>query len=78
MTTAELQHEFGKNRAIFCHCDVTDYGQFEESFQVTKETFGKIDILVNNAEIQNDKFWELETDINLVCNMIYHSMQKGY
>lgn len=26
---AELQHQFGKNRVIFCHCDVTDYSQFE-------------------------------------------------
>lgn len=38
-----------------------------ESFQVTKSAFGKIDILINgNAEIHNDKFWELETDVNLV------------
>lgn len=37
-----------------------------ESFHTTKETFGRIDILVNNAEIRNDKFWELETDVNLV------------
>lgn len=26
---AELQHQFGKNRVIFCHCDVTDFQQFE-------------------------------------------------
>ncbi|KAG5678578.1 hypothetical protein PVAND_008240 [Polypedilum vanderplanki] len=62
---AELKQQFGKNRIIFCHCDVTDFTQFEESFQMTKDTFGKIDILVNNAEISNDKFWELETDVNL-------------
>lgn len=37
-----------------------------ESFQMTKDTFGRLDILVNNAEIRNDKFWELETDVNLV------------
>ena len=57
---SELQQQFGKQRVIFCHCDVTDYTQFEEAFQVTKDTFGKIDVLINNAEIQNDKFWELE------------------
>ncbi|XP_070499395.1 15-hydroxyprostaglandin dehydrogenase [NAD(+)]-like [Chironomus tepperi] len=62
---AELQQQFGKKRVIFCHCDVTDYTQFEESFFTTKDTFGRIDVLVNNAEIQNDKFWELETDVNL-------------
>lgn len=36
-----------------------------ESFLMTKDTFGRLDILVNNAEIRNDKFWELETDVNL-------------
>lgn len=86
---AELQQQFGKNRIIFSHCDVTDYKQFEgkwinlifitqllincvdsESFQVTKDTFGKVDVLLNNAEVQNDKFWELETDVNLVSLLI--------
>lgn len=62
---AELQQQFGKQRVIFNHCDVTDYSQYEDSFQVTKDTFGKIDILVNNVEIKNDKFWELEVDVNL-------------
>jgi NAD(P)-dependent dehydrogenase (short-subunit alcohol dehydrogenase family) len=38
-----------------------------ESFRATEDTFGKIDILINNAEIKNDKFWELEVDVNLVC-----------
>lgn len=66
LTTVQLQEEFGTKRVIFLHCDITDYGQFEEAFQSTKDTFGKIDILINNAEIRNDKFWELETDVNLV------------
>lgn len=39
---------------------------FLESFHTVKDTFGRIDILINNAEIRNDKFWELETDVNLV------------
>lgn len=87
MTANELSNMFGKHRIIFCHCDVTDYSQFEgkekvkriewkinflrkktfsEAFQTTKDTFGFIDIVVNNAEIMNDKFWELEVDVNLV------------
>lgn len=41
-----------------------------ESFSATKDTFGRIDLLVNNAEVRNDKFWELETDVNLVRQII--------
>lgn len=48
---------------------------FAESFHMTKVTFGRIEILVNNAEIRNDKFWELETDVNLVCKQ---SASKGF
>ncbi|XP_060818997.1 15-hydroxyprostaglandin dehydrogenase [NAD(+)]-like [Bombus pascuorum] len=60
-----LSTEHGKDRVIFCQCDVTDYSQFEESFQTTFATFGHIDIVVNNAGIMNDRFWELEVDINV-------------
>ncbi|XP_076632460.1 uncharacterized protein LOC143347313 [Colletes latitarsis] len=60
-----LTTEYGKDRVIFCQCDVTDYSQFEESFQTTISTFGHIDIVINNAGIMNDRFWELEVDINV-------------
>ena len=50
---------------------MTDYSNFEEAFQVTKDTFGRIDILINNSEIQNDKFWELESDVNLVGKIFF-------
>lgn len=62
----ELGERYGKDRVLFFHCDVTDYVQYEESFQSTLTEFDRIDIVVNNAEIMNDKFWELEVDVNLV------------
>lgn len=65
-TCEQLGQTFGTDRVIFCHCDVTDYVQFEEAFQSTVAEFDGIDIVVNNAEIMNDKFWELEVDVNLV------------
>lgn len=61
-----LSETFGKDRILFCHCDVTDYVQYEEAFQSTLAEFDGLDIVVNNAEIMNDKFWELEVDVNLV------------
>ncbi|XP_046830739.1 15-hydroxyprostaglandin dehydrogenase [NAD(+)]-like [Vespa crabro] len=61
----ELTVKYGKDRVIFSQCDVTDYPQFEASFQTTIAAFGHIDIVINNAGIMNDRFWELEVDINL-------------
>lgn len=64
-TADELGQTFGKERVLFCHCDVTDYSQYEEAFQTTMTEFDNIHIVINNAEIWNDKFWELEVDVNL-------------
>ncbi|KAI4494031.1 hypothetical protein M0802_009298 [Mischocyttarus mexicanus] len=61
----ELTMKYGKSQVIFSQCDVTDYPQFEASFQTTIAAFGHIDIVINNAGIMNDRFWELEVDINL-------------
>ncbi|XP_059491063.1 15-hydroxyprostaglandin dehydrogenase [NAD(+)]-like [Neocloeon triangulifer] len=60
----ELGQKFNKS-VIFCPCDVTDYPQSEEAFQETTSALGPIDIVVNNAGIMNDRFWELEVDTNL-------------
>ena len=52
-----------------------------EAFQRTVETFGRLDIVVNNAGILNDVQWEKEVDINLVgqsylyCNNIHICLQ---
>ncbi|XP_026464879.1 15-hydroxyprostaglandin dehydrogenase [NAD(+)]-like [Ctenocephalides felis] len=61
----QLKEIYGQESAIFCQCDVTDYPQFEESFQMTISTFGHLDIVINNAGIMNDRFWELQVDVNL-------------
>lgn len=45
---------------------------FAESFQTTVSVFGNLDIVINNAGIMNDRFWELEVDINLVSTKIIY------
>lgn len=39
----------GGGRALFYPCDVTDFKQLENSINGTAETFGRLDILINNA-----------------------------
>ena len=47
---------------------------FSAAFQTTVYVFGGLDIVVNNAGIFNDRFWELEVDVNRVSiyNFIYY------
>ncbi|XP_015371683.1 PREDICTED: 15-hydroxyprostaglandin dehydrogenase [NAD(+)]-like, partial [Diuraphis noxia] len=61
-----LGAKFGNVKVIFCPCDVTDYPQFQDAFRKTIAAFGGLDIVVNNAGVFNDRFWEFEVDVNLV------------
>ncbi|XP_058058379.1 15-hydroxyprostaglandin dehydrogenase [NAD(+)]-like [Anopheles bellator] len=64
LAVEELGKQYG-SRVLFFHCDVTDYIQFEEAFEYADSMLRGIDIVINNAEIMNDNFWELEVDVNL-------------
>jgi 3-oxoacyl-[acyl-carrier protein] reductase len=71
----DIKRKGGK--AIFIHCDVTDWAQVQAMAQKTLDTFGKIDILVNNAggvpgvtmeeTIENisTELWDRLMDLNL-------------
>ncbi|CAH0584477.1 unnamed protein product [Chrysodeixis includens] len=61
----ELGSKYGRKNVLFCRCDVTDYPQYEEAFEMTMEVFNRLDIVINNAGVMNDRFWELEVDVNL-------------
>lgn len=43
-----------KTKVLLVQGDVSDYGDAERIIQITKETFGQIDLLVNNAGITRD------------------------
>lgn len=40
-----------------------------DAFQTTVDQFGQLDIVVNNAGINNEKDWEKTIQVNLVNNM---------
>jgi 15-hydroxyprostaglandin dehydrogenase (NAD) len=39
-----------------------------EAFRQTKETFGTVDIVVNNAGILDEDHWDRMVDVNVVRN----------
>ncbi|WP_027718920.1 3-oxoacyl-ACP reductase FabG [Desulfovirgula thermocuniculi] len=59
--------------ALFCKVDVTDRVSVEEMVKKTKERFGRVDILINNAGItadalltkMTDQQWDKVIDVNL-------------
>ncbi|KAL4234974.1 hypothetical protein ACF0H5_006615 [Mactra antiquata] len=66
-TTEELKTKYGEDKVIFCQCNVTSQSDFEAAFKRTKDTFGGIDIVVNNAGIggETDDMWEKVVDVNV-------------
>lgn len=66
-TVSELNAKHGEGKAIFCRCDVVSQKEFEDAFRRTKEEFGGIDIVVNNAGIggESDDMWEKVIDVNM-------------
>lgn len=64
-SAANLEKEFGKGKAVFFQCDVTNIQQFEEAFKKAVNTMNGVDIVINNAGLINDKNWELTLRVNV-------------
>ncbi|XP_076449687.1 15-hydroxyprostaglandin dehydrogenase [NAD(+)]-like [Babylonia areolata] len=66
-TLAEFQKAYSPDDVIFIKVDVTSEADMEHAFRKTKETFKRLDIVVNNAGIggEGDNMWEKCVDINL-------------
>lgn len=64
-SAANLEKAFGKGKARFYPCDVTNVAQFEEVFKQAARNMNVIDIVINNAGILNDKNWQLTMNVNI-------------
>ncbi|XP_015173889.1 PREDICTED: peroxisomal hydratase-dehydrogenase-epimerase-like [Polistes dominula] len=60
-----LEKEFGKSKAIFVPCDVSNATQFDEAVKTVINVFHTIDIFINNAGILHEGHWEKMIDINV-------------
>ncbi|XP_047435657.1 15-hydroxyprostaglandin dehydrogenase [NAD(+)]-like [Mugil cephalus] len=61
----QLDAEFGEGRCAFIQCDVSNGDALRETFQRTVDQFGRLDIVINNAGINNEKDWEKTIQVNL-------------
>ncbi|XP_076634792.1 uncharacterized protein LOC143348457 [Colletes latitarsis] len=62
-----LNAEFGRNRAVFFRCDVTNNSEFDETFKKAVSTLGGLQILVNNAGVINESDFAKAIDVNVTA-----------
>lgn len=70
---AEEQIKSMGQSAVFVQCDISDKKQVEHAAQITKERFGRADVLINNAGLEvrgsilqcTEGDWDRLYDINL-------------
>ena len=71
-TLQEFKEKFGDDCVCFVHCDVTKEEEFVKLFDEAERSFGVgcIDVLVNNAGINNRLGWRKCMDVNIIGVMI--------
>ncbi|KAM6547672.1 hypothetical protein CsatB_019348 [Cannabis sativa] len=50
-----VSQSIGQNNCIFVHCDVTDESQIKNDVDKAVETYGKFDIMLNNAGVIDEE-----------------------
>ena len=59
---ADLNTQYGEGSAIYLKTDVTNEDQVKAMIDVTVKTYGKLDIMVNNAGVSHKNQSMMETD----------------
>uniref|UniRef100_UPI00398F4D96 15-hydroxyprostaglandin dehydrogenase [NAD(+)]-like n=1 Tax=Pristiophorus japonicus TaxID=55135 RepID=UPI00398F4D96 len=66
-TKTEFDQRYGPGQSAFIACDVTSLSQLKDVFSKTLQQFGRLDVLCNNAGINNENSWEKTISVNLVA-----------
>ncbi|OWF48049.1 15-hydroxyprostaglandin dehydrogenase [NAD(+)]-like [Mizuhopecten yessoensis] len=66
-TLKQLSDKYGAGNVMFRRCDVTSQKDMEELFKATKDRYGRIDIVCNNAGMGGETYpqWEQVVDVNI-------------
>jgi len=64
---SEMRKLHGEDSCVFLHCDVTNTSDIQCGIDLAMSRFGKLDIMVNNAGIANERMPELMISINLTA-----------
>lgn len=62
-----LSNEFPKKLIFFRKTDVSNRLEVDRSFKEIALKFGRLDVLVNNAGLLDERELNLTIDVNLVC-----------
>ncbi|GBL58464.1 hypothetical protein AVEN_158441-1, partial [Araneus ventricosus] len=54
-----------RENVIFQQCDVTSFDHFKAGFDRVISTYGRIDLVVNNAGLVNEIDWRKVIDVNI-------------
>lgn len=64
--------KYGSSNVKFMRVDVASHSNFEMAFRECFESFGTIDVLVNNAGTNAETSWETQVQINLMVSDVWH------
>ena len=64
-TAKDLGRRHGKDNVAYRRVDVSSANSVQEAFDFCVDTFGGVDVVVNNAGINGESNWESMLDINL-------------